>query len=106
MLRWPGKCAVKPRGCLHLDLCESLVPTVGNKYPEMFAVVDRSSRWTMVYGLRRKSEALAPTQLLLVSASNYVGRVESFSISTGGRVDCSRFAVFRRQRQPLRCTTR
>ncbi|CAB1102734.1 unnamed protein product [Ectocarpus sp. CCAP 1310/34] len=81
--RGPGARASKPLGRVHLDLCGPLVPSLGgNLY--LFVAVDSASRWNKVYGLRRKSDALAATKRLLADVGRYgLGRVECFRVDNG-----------------------
>ncbi|CAB1120726.1 unnamed protein product [Ectocarpus sp. CCAP 1310/34] len=78
--RGPGARACKPLGRVHLDLCGPLVPSLGgNLY--LFVAVDSASRWNTVYGLRRKSDALAATKRLLADVGRYdLGRIECFRV--------------------------
>ncbi|CAB1116207.1 unnamed protein product [Ectocarpus sp. CCAP 1310/34] len=81
--RGPGARASKPLGRVHLDLCGPLVPSLGgNLY--LFVAVDSASRWNKVYGLRRKSDALAATKRLLADVGRYdLGRIECFRVDNG-----------------------
>ncbi|CAB1121535.1 unnamed protein product [Ectocarpus sp. CCAP 1310/34] len=81
--RGPGARASKPLGRVHLDLCGPLVPSLGgNLY--LFVAVDSASRWNKVYGLRRKSDALAATKRLLADVGRYdIGRIECFRVDNG-----------------------
>ena len=81
--RGPGARASKPLGRVHLDLCGPLVPSLGgNLY--LFVAVDSASQWNKVYGLRRKSDALAATKRLLADVGRYdLGRVECFRVDNG-----------------------
>ncbi|CAB1105599.1 unnamed protein product [Ectocarpus sp. CCAP 1310/34] len=79
----PGARASKPLGRVHLDLCGPLVPSLGgNLY--LFVAVDSASQWNKVYGLRRKSDALAGTKRLLAHVGRYdLGRIECFRVDNG-----------------------
>ncbi|CAB1101428.1 unnamed protein product [Ectocarpus sp. CCAP 1310/34] len=79
----PGARASKPLGRVHLDLCGPLALSLGgNLY--LFVAVDSASRWNKVYGLRRKSDALAATKRLLADVGRYdLGRIECFRVDNG-----------------------
>ncbi|CAB1107239.1 unnamed protein product [Ectocarpus sp. CCAP 1310/34] len=81
--RGPGARASKPLGRVHLNLCGPLVPSLGgNLY--LFVAVDSASRWNKVYGLRRKSDALAAKKRLLADVGRYdLGRLECFLVDNG-----------------------
>ncbi|CAB1113952.1 unnamed protein product [Ectocarpus sp. CCAP 1310/34] len=110
--RGPGARASKPLGRVHLDLCGPLVPSLGgNLY--LFVAVDSASRWNKVYGLRRKSDALAATERLLADVGRQqlaakiaterlladvgrydLGRIECFRVDNGTEWTCGDFRRF------------
>ncbi|CAB1110849.1 unnamed protein product [Ectocarpus sp. CCAP 1310/34] len=65
------------------SLVSMLLPSLGgNLY--LFVAVDSASRWNKVYGLRRKSDALAATKRLLADVGRYnLGGIECFRVDNG-----------------------
>ncbi|CAB1112668.1 unnamed protein product [Ectocarpus sp. CCAP 1310/34] len=90
----PGARASKPLGRVHLDVCGPLAPSLGaNLY--LFVALDSALRWNKVYGLRRKSDALAATKRLLADVGRYdLGRIECFRINNSTEWTRAKFRRF------------
>lgn len=78
-----GGGASEPGTTYHLDLCGAMVASLcGSMY--LLVVLDSFSRFMLVYGLRRKSDALAGVKLDITDLAKYHrGNVEVFRVDMG-----------------------
>ena len=89
-----GGRASEPGVTYHLDLCGGITPSLcGCMY--LLVVVDRFSRFMLMYGLRRKSDATAGFKVAITDLAKYGrGNLDCVRVDMGTEWTCREFREF------------
>ncbi|CAB1117587.1 unnamed protein product [Ectocarpus sp. CCAP 1310/34] len=87
-----GTRSERPDDLWHIDLCGPMKASLGGSF-FIIIIVDSSSRWMKLYGMRRKSDTLASVNKFLADVSG-TGVPRSFRMNNGGEFISRDFIAF------------